>query len=426
MKNRQRWTFGGLYPRGYCSTPGDPDNWYTQTEGLVEGNGRASVHGSVRFLHVMTRRVAELTSPSSETPDLACAEHRFVESLQVGEKLYQKWQEAVEREVPLDPSDLAGLTERSQRLSFAFAPRREMEPVCDATGMVRAVLVREQEEVAGTVELSAELVAEGLYRLTVRIENSTGWRPSCDSTRDEALLRSLVSTHTILGVRGGAFVSLFDPPEAWRSQTAACRNVGTWPVLVGAEGERDTLLSSPIILYDYPQVAPESPGDLFDATEIDEILTLRIRSLTEDEKRLMASVDERARLLLQRTQALSGDELLALHGTVRMYRTDQHDWNPMIEKPRPDGVRVGGVELRRGDRVRLWPRGRADIFDMVLEGMTATIESIEQDYEDRTYLAVTLDDDPGQDLGELRKIGHRFFFGVEEVEPLGGRHEGTG
>ena len=101
------------------------------------------------------------------------------------------------------------------------------------------------------------------------------------------------------------------------------------------------------------------------------------------------------------------------------------DWDPTIEKPKPDRVRIRGVELRPGDRVRLWPRKRADIFDMVLEGMTATVESIEQDYEDRTYLAVTLDDDPGKDLGAARKIGHRFFFGVEEVEPLAGREERT-
>jgi hypothetical protein len=131
------------------------------------------------------------------------------------------------------------------------------------------------------------------------------------------LLRALVSTHTILGVGDGAFVSLLDPPAPWAEAAAACRNIGTWPVLVGAEGDRDTMLSSPIILYDYPQVAPESPGDLFDGTEIDEILTLRILTLTDDEKRAMAAVDERARALLTRTEGLSGEELWRLHGAAR-------------------------------------------------------------------------------------------------------------
>jgi hypothetical protein len=95
-----------------------------------------------------------------------------------------------------------------------------------------------------------------------------------------------------------------------------------------------------------------------------------------------------------------------------------NDWDALSDKPGLEQVRVGKVDLKRGDRVRLWPLGRADIFDMALHGKTATIEAIEQDFEDRIYLAVTVDDDPGQDLGQQRQPGHRFFFGVEEVEPL--------
>lgn len=82
-------------------------------------------------------------------------------------------------------------------------------------------------------------------------------------------------------------------------------------------------------------------------------------------------------------------------------------------------VRVNGVEISPGDRVRLRPRPGADVFDLVLQGKTATISSIEQDFEGRAHLAVTIDDDPGRDLGEELQIGHRFFFQVDEVEPLG-------
>jgi hydrogenase maturation protease len=113
---------------------------------------------------------------------------------------------------------------------------------------------------------------------------------------------------------------LLDPPAAFREAAAGCQNVGTWPVLVGEEGERDCLLSSPIILYDYPQVAPESAGDHFDGTEIDEMLTLRILTLTEQEKHEMRSVDERARQLLERTETLPAEHLLKLHGVVRSLR----------------------------------------------------------------------------------------------------------
>jgi hypothetical protein len=94
------------------------------------------------------------------------------------------------------------------------------------------------------------------------------------------------------------------------------------------------------------------------------------------------------------------------------------DWDPLNERPCPTSVRVGEVEIKAGDRVRLWPLGRTDIIDMALEGKTATVESIEQDFEDRIYLAVTVDDDPGRDLGQMRQPGHRFFYGVDEVEPL--------
>ena len=94
------------------------------------------------------------------------------------------------------------------------------------------------------------------------------------------------------------------------------------------------------------------------------------------------------------------------------------DWNPLEEKPPVDSVRVFGVELKRGDRVRLWPQKSADIIDLALAGQVAQIESIEQDFDDKVHLAVVLDNDPGRDLGALRQPGHRFFFSAEEVEPV--------
>jgi hypothetical protein len=168
--------------------------------------------------------------------------------------------------------------------------------------------------------VSAIEVADGLFRLTLQVANRTPPGTTAPASRDDALLRSLVSTHAILGIRQGEFVSLLDPPGTWREEAAACVNVGTWPVLVGAEGQTDMMLSSPIILYDYPQVAPESRGDFFDGTEIDEMLTLRVMTMTDDEKREMAAVDERAGALLARVEGMAREHLLALHGTVRGLR----------------------------------------------------------------------------------------------------------
>jgi hypothetical protein len=92
--------------------------------------------------------------------------------------------------------------------------------------------------------------------------------------------------------------------------------------------------------------------------------------------------------------------------------------NPWDESPPIEHIRVAGVEFRLGDRVRIWPLGDADIFDMALKGKSARISAIEQDYEDRVHLAVTVDEDPGQDLGLEGKPGHRFFFRPEELEPI--------
>jgi hydrogenase maturation protease len=148
---------------------------------------------------------------------------------------------------------------------------------------------------------------------------------SAKASRDAALMRSLVSAHILLGVVDGQFVSLLEPPEDLKGVAASCQNVGAWPVLVGAEGDRDTMLASPIILYDYPQIAPESPGDLFDGTEIDEILALRILTMTDDEKSEMRNTDERARKMLERTENLPMEHLMKLHGTLRELRSLKED-----------------------------------------------------------------------------------------------------
>ena len=172
--------------------------------------------------------------------------------------------------------------------------------------------------IEGSIELSAKRKADALYQLTIRIENQTPLSESGrGQNRDAALLRSLASTHTILNVKYGDFISLADPPSTLASLANQCRNQGCWPVLVGSPGDSDTLLASPIILYDYPQIAPESPGDLFDGTEIDEILSLRILTLTDEEKRQAAATDDRVRRMLARTESLARDQLANLHGAIR-------------------------------------------------------------------------------------------------------------
>ena len=239
----------------------------------------------------------------------------------------------------------------------------------------------------GLVEWRWALAAGNLYRLTIRIQN----------TSEKALM---LSTHTLLGSKSGAFVSLLDPPEAFRKAAATCKNIGTWPVLVGREGERDRMLSSPIILYDYPQIAPESHGDFFDGTEMDEMLTLRVLTLSDEEKREVREGDPKGREILERTEMLPAEQLAKLHGAIRNLRNSTK------------------LAFREGDRVRLRPKKKADIFDIALDGKIAIVEAVEHDFEDHIHLAVTVEDDPGREFGVMRQIGHRFFFSPEEVELL--------
>jgi hypothetical protein len=290
VKNRQRWTFGGLYPQAYVDAQkgGGSDSSLLQTECLVRSaSGGARVDVTIRFLHLMNR-----TS---------------------GVEMESTWQEAIEREVSLEALALDELLAQRAQRRFGYSRQRQVEPT----------VVREQQAVEGSIAVSATATGVAdLYRLTVRVTNET---PFADAaavpSRDDALMRSLVSTHTILIARGGAaFVSMTDPPGDCGAAAEACRNIGAWPILVGEHGETDTVLASPIILYDYPQLAPESPGDLFDATEIDEILTLRVLTLTDDEKRQMIATDPRASALLQRTESLTQEQLMSLHGTLRELR----------------------------------------------------------------------------------------------------------
>jgi hypothetical protein len=181
------------------------------------------------------------------------------------------------------------------------------------------------------------------------------------------------------------------------------------------------MLSSPIILYDYPRIAPESVGTFFDGTEIDEMLTLRILTLSDEEKQELRQGDRRGRELLERTEQLTPEQMMQLHGVIREMRPAASepyqrpsDWELM---PPVQVQARGGDDVRVGDHVRLHPRVRADAFDVILKGQLAQVEEIKQDVDGRTYLVVTIDIDPGREQFDERVMpGHRFFFFPEEAE----------
>lgn len=305
LKNRQRWTFGGVYPRGHSEGRED-DPWEMVTQCLIEGPDDAALAVSVRFLHVVRRQVERAGAGGLEP----------VEELDVGGERHLSWEEAAEREQGAGGLTLAGL-EAGRRIAVAVARDSEREELREPGGGLAGSIVRSWRGLEGSIDIRSRRLRAGLFRLEVRVSNTTPWP---GGPREDALERTFCSTHAVLRADGAEFVSLTDPPQELRDQAGACRNEGVWPVLVGEPGERGTVLASPIILEDHPRIAPESPGDLFDGGEIDQLLTLSILSLTDEEKDEMRRSDPRAREILERTEALSEEELMGLHGTMREFR----------------------------------------------------------------------------------------------------------
>ena len=312
-KNQQRWTFGGVYPRAYSEARGEDDPWIMQTQCLVLGDGESTIEVKVRFLHVVERKVGRKRRDVARN----VSTFEYVEELRVGGELHLPWDEATEREIAVGRFELSELLDSPEQVGIDIPAGSTEEPLAEPTGEIVGSLVRTWRTLRGAVEVEAEPLREGLFRVTVRITNTTLWE---GEDRESTLKQTFVSTHTALEVEGGEFVSLMDPPEELREAVQECENLKTWPVLVGEEGERNMLLSAPIILYDYPQIAPESPGDLFDGTEIDQLLIFNVLTLTDEEKEEMRASDPRAREILERTESLSPEELMNLHGAIREFR----------------------------------------------------------------------------------------------------------
>jgi hypothetical protein len=419
-KNRQRFTLGRVYPHVYSLAENGAEPFAMQTECLLRSHrDRPALQIDVRFLHPMARDVGKESDLPRESPAVIEPEKfELVPELRIDDRLYQTWQEAVERMVRVPRQPLNVLTGQSLDFSFCFPASLTLEPIQDRQGRTAGVIRRRQERLEGVCQVTVVPLDTEIFKITVRVANETPVEETELRNQEAIIMRTFVSTHTILRVTDGEFVSLLDPPAVYREAAAACINFGTWPVLVGEKdkGEVDTMLSSPIILYDYPEIAPESPGELFDGTEIDEILTLRVLTMTDEEKLEMSQIDEQARKILERTETLAKDDLIKMHGAFR--EINSFDENFFDANTRLQNVAIDGIDLRIGDRVRIRPRHRADVMDIALQGKAAVIESIEQDAENRVYVALVLEEDPGKDLGLLRQPGHRFFYRLDEVEPL--------
>jgi hypothetical protein len=423
-KNRLRWQFGVLAPRAWSEATG-VEAWWMQSEFLVEGGADVQLRGCARFLQPEARQLELARADGSgfdPTP-----------RLEIGERLYQSFDEAHLRETAFAIAPRVGGA--AGEVSLEVEPARRVEPLPAEPGEREARFVRESARLAGRLVWSAELrdAPRPHWSVRVRCENTT---PCSDpaAPRDSALRSALVGLHLLFEVEHGAFVSLADPPEWAREAASACENVRVWPVLAGAAGDRALLLAAPIILSDHPEVAPESVGDLFDATEIDEILSLRTMTLTEQEKREARATDPRAAEIIDRCDHLSPELLDRLHGAVRSLRpvepiapaeperlpADPALWEGWTDPtvPGEGTVVIAGVAVARGSRVRLAPSHRSDAQDFMLRDRAALVAGVYEDLDGRTYLGVTLEDDPAAEW--MTGHGRFYYFFPDEVVPMTG------
>jgi hypothetical protein len=402
-KNLSRWQFGVVGPPG-ASDAGFGEDDTLSAQFLIDGDGVLTL--VVRFLQLQHRRAER---------DAGGGRFEPVDELTSGLQSWVTWDEAVECELTFGPLDAADCT-RSQTLPVTVNAGTDTELV-DGGRLVRARhAIRAELRVTGEHD-------EGLLRVTTTIRN-TG--PAA-TDKDTAVATSLIGTHIIAHVEGGEFVSLLEPPETAMGPVSRCVQHRCFPVLAGRPGDKDLLLISPIILYDHPEIAEQSEGALYDSTEIDEILTLRVMTMTAEEKAQARATDPLAAALIDRCDSMSPQDMQQLHGILRNPPAGLIPdipegvdwWDPLADKavrPDIDAVLIDGVRVAAGSRVRLRPSRRADAQDIFFAGRSARVTSVHEDVDGQRYVGVIVEDDPEIEMPD--SYGRYLYFAPEEVEPL--------
>ncbi|HET6627167.1 MAG TPA: hypothetical protein VFG63_12335 [Nocardioidaceae bacterium] len=458
-KNRSRWQFGVLGPPGAAEAGvGEESSMSMQclltdlseTGAVIAAQGSdKSVVVHLRFLQLQRREVYD-------------GQGRPVEQLTVDETTWMTWDEAVDQEltVVLRLADLAG----GISTPVSVTGSEQTEPITGRDGTRLGHVLRRRWPLSA--RLSATTTAgQGCDLLTLRVDN-LGTDPA-GAGKERAIRSSFIGTHLLVEAHGVAFVSLLEPPDELAGAAAACAQHRCWPVLTGAPGDTDLVLGSPIILYDYPQIAGESAGALFDATEIDEILTLRVMTMTDEEKAEARATDPRAREIIDRCDEMTPETLQQMHGILRdphageaplfpepgpfpelepfpepepfpgpdpawptgsdvrnleppSFRTgDVPWWSPEADEavqPGVDAVTVDGVRVARDSLVRVHPNRRADAQDLFFADQVARVTAVLSDVDGGTHVALLLLDDPAAEINDL--AGRYWYFAPDEITPL--------
>ncbi|MGW1737658.1 hypothetical protein ACWCPQ_02490 [Nocardia sp. NPDC001965] len=405
-KNHSRWQFGVLGPVG-AAAAGLGEESTMSAQFLMRPADTAEITVTFRFLQAQRRTVENAAGVA-------------VDRLDTGDRRWITWDEAVEQEIELGP-----VPPGSRTWPVHIAAGREAEPIIGAGGEVAGRLIRTRAALDAQVSLSAEPDG-GCLRVTL-VARNTG-APASDAA--DALARSPLGAHILAEAVGTEFVSLLDPPPDAAAAAGRCTRQRWFPVLAGPAGDRSLLLIAPIILYDHPEIAEQSPGPLFDSTEIDEILTLRVLTMTDDEKAQARATDPQAARLVDRCEEMTPEEMGQLHGVLRSPHPaeprlvpevpDGLDWwDPVADsavRPESDAVTINGVRVARGSPVRLHPARRADAQDLFFDNAAARVTTVHADVDGEVHVGVVLDDDPAADLHEW--FGRYLYFAPDEIEPL--------
>jgi hypothetical protein len=409
-KNQSRWQFGVL------GTPGAAESGLGEDDAIAADflvDDARALTLVVRFLQLQHRRTEQAIGPGDFAP---------VDELRTPAGSWLTWDEAVECEISFGP---LALDDQPWSLPVTAEAATDIE-VLDG-----GRLVRERHEIRGVLTVTSEPDGD-LRRVSVRVANTGA--PARD--KGDAIARSMIGTHLIAEVVGGRFISLLEPPPSATDAVSRCRRNRCFPVLAGPPGTDDMLLIAPIILYDHPEIAEQSDTALYDCTEIDEILTLRVMTMTDEEKAQARATDPRAARIIDECDAMSPEAMARLHGVLR----DPHAlnvsaslvpeipegvdwWDPLADnavRPEIDAVLVNGVRIARGSKVRLRPRRNADAQDIFVAGKAARVTSVHEDVEGNKHVGVVVDEDPAADLHDW--YGRYLYFSPDEVEPLQSQH----
>jgi hypothetical protein len=277
-KSAQPPTAGRVYPQVYTVTRSSAEPSVVQMECLARNlRQEMTVEVSACFLQLISRELRTISPPPLELAGREAHAFGRVSELCVDGRLHQARREAVERKVKPSRLVVAGLQPCQSQVRFYLSAGQVFQPIRDQCGRVVGAVIGRQEALQGMVEVTAQPVGAQLFKIRVNILNQTPMEPAELVDQETVLMRTFACAHTVLHASDGEFVSMTHPPEACREAAAQCRNSSVWPVLVGDReiGERHTLISSPVMLSDYPEIGPGIIGKMLEGTELQAVQALR-------------------------------------------------------------------------------------------------------------------------------------------------------